>query len=127
MKTINAEKLSSNIYDYFTNQIEALSINNPIIKLSKPILNNLLKNNISKLDKYLNMIAKEDGTIDIEEILDDMFKTINDPNRFDISVPILGDIKIGNSTVELNIPYVNKGLILDSDDLQLLKESLITS
>lgn len=126
MIQLNTEDIIHNIDDYFNAQLESLSIDNPIIKLGKPIIKNLLKNNIGKLSKYLNMLSKEDGTIDIEEILTDMLNTVETSDKFKVEVPILGDVEIGKGTLSVTIPYINKGLILNMDDLQLMKESLIS-
>ena len=37
----------------------------------------------------------------------------------------LGDINFGNGKVEFNIPFLNKKLVLSTEDLELFKECIM--
>ena len=46
-------------------------------------------------------------------------------NLFNIKTPIIGNIEIGNSQIKINIPFTDKRLVFNSQDLQILKQTLI--
>jgi hypothetical protein len=44
---------------------------------------------------------------------------------FTVNLPVLGDVEVGNGLIMANIPMINKRLVLNRDDLNMLKEMLI--
>lgn len=123
---ITVMQLSDNIRNYITSQLTLMSKNTPIVGLMKPIIVRVMDKNFSKVTDMLNLIADEEGNIDIEGVLTEMMNNIVDANPFVIKTSFIGDIKIGNGTIKLNIPFTDKELVLNSEDLNTLKEALIT-
>lgn len=67
----------------------------------------------------LSIIADENGMIDADGILNDMIDNL-------IISPVKEErgIKIGAGTVEIKIPFINKAIALDKDDINEFKEML---
>ena len=51
--------------------------------------------------------------------------TIN-TEPFIINTSFIGDVEIGGGLIKLNIPFINNKLVLNLQDLNILKEMLIT-
>lgn len=67
----------------------------------------------------LSIIADENGMIDADGILNDMIDNL-------IISPVKEErgIKIGAGNVEIKIPFINKAIALDKDDINEFKEML---
>lgn len=67
----------------------------------------------------MKLINRENGMIDADGILNDMIDNL-------IISPVKeeGGIKIGAGTVEIKIPFINKAIALDKDDINEFKEML---
>ena len=117
-------QLSENIKSYVLTQVDNLSGNNPLIGFMKPLIVRGLDKNFSKATKALDLIADENGQIDVEGILSEMLETVKTSKPFTINTSFIGDIEIGEGHVKLNIPFINKRLVLDPSDLDTLKEML---
>jgi hypothetical protein len=78
-----------------------------------------INNNIGKVNQALSIIADENGMIDADGILNDMIDNL-------IISPVKEErgIKIGAGTVEIKIPFINKAIALDKDDINEFKEML---
>ena len=122
---IAKEQLTIRLKQYITNQITQISKNNPIIAFMKPLLTRALDKNFNKIDGYLSLISDDEGNIDAENILSEMIESITHTNTFSINTPIIGNIEIGNSQIKINIPFTDKRLVFNSQDLQILKQTLI--
>jgi hypothetical protein len=74
---------------------------------------------IGKVNQALSIIADENGMIDADGILNDMIDNL-------IISPVKEErgIKIGAGTVEIKIPFINKAIALDKDDINEFKEML---
>lgn len=59
---------------YLVAQVESLAKTNPMIGFTKPLITRALNKNLSKLDKALDLIADENGNIEIEGILEEMIE-----------------------------------------------------
>ena len=72
---------------------------------------------IGKVNQALSIIADENGMIDADGILNDMIDNL-------IISPVKEErgIKIGAGTVEIKIPFINKAIALDKDDINEFKE-----
>ena len=117
---IAKEQLTIRLKQYINSQITQISKNNPIIAFMKPLLTRALDKNFNKIDSYLSLISDDEGNIDAENILSEMIESIIHTNTFNINAPI-----IGNSQIKVNIPFTDKRLVFNSQDLQLLKQALI--
>ena len=122
---IAKEQLIMRLKQYITNQIAQISKDNPIIAFIKPLLDRALDKNFNKINSYLSLISDDCGNIDAENILSEMIDNITHTNTFSINAPVIGNIEIGNSQIKINIPFTDKRLVFNHQDLQILKQSLI--
>lgn len=122
---VNRNQLMTNIRAYLYSQINTISEGNPAINLFKPFLNRAIDNNLYKVEPMLDFIADKDGNIDIENIISEMRDSILTSQPFTVNLPVLGDVEVGNGLIMANIPMINKRLVLNRDDLNMLKEMLI--
>ena len=122
---IAKEQLTIRLKQYINSQITQISKNNPIIAFMKPLLTRALDKNFNKIDGYLNLISDDEGNIDAENILSEMIENVTHTNTFSINAPVIGNIEIGNSQIKINIPFTDKRLVFNSQDLQILKQTLI--
>ena len=122
---IAKEQLIMRLKQYITNQIVQISKDNPIIAFIKPLLDRALDKNFNKINSYLSLISDDYGNIDAENILSEMIENVTHTNTFSINAPVIGNIEIGNSQIKINIPFTDKRLVFNHQDLQILKQSLI--
>ena len=122
---IAKEQLIMRLKQYITNQIAQISKDNPIIAFIKPLLDRALDKNFNKINSYLSLISDDYGNIDAENILSEMIENVTHTNTFSINAPVIGNIEIGNNQIKINIPFTNKRLVFNHQDLQILKEALI--
>ena len=122
---IAKEQLTIRLKQYITNQITQISKDNPIVAFMKPLFTRAINKNFSKIDSYLSLISDDNDKIDIENILSEMIDSISKTTTFNIKTPIIGNIEIGNSQIKINIPFTDKRLVFNSQDLQILKQTLI--
>lgn len=122
---VNRNQLMTNIRAYLYSQINTISEGNPAINLFKPFLYRAIDNNLYKIEPMLDFIADKDGNIDIENIISEMRDSVLTSQPFTVNLPVLGDVEVGNGLIMANIPMINKRLVLNRDDLNMLKEMLI--
>lgn len=122
---VTRNQLMTNIKAYLYSQINSLSEGNPAINIFKPVLSRVIDNNLFKIEPFLDLITDREGNIDIENIITEMKDNLLTSQPFVINLPVLGDIEIGNGLIMANIPMINKRLVLNRDDLNMLKEMLI--
>ena len=123
---VTIDKLTENLKAYITSQIDIMSKNTPMISFMKPLITRALDKNFSKVTKALDLIADENGNIDIEGILTEMTEELLNTNPFLFKTQIIGDIEIGEGQIKFNLPFTNKKLVFNIDDFQTFKEMLIT-
>ena len=122
---IAKEQLTIRLKQYITNQITQISKDNPIVAFMKPLFTRAINKNFSKIDSYLSLISDDYGNIDAENILSEMIENVTHTNTFSINAPVIGNIEIGNSQIKINLPFTDKRLVFNSQDLQILKQTLI--
>ena len=122
---ITVDQLTNNIKSYILMQINNMSRTNPMISIIKPLVVRAVDKNFNKVSKVLDLIADENGNIDIEAITDEMMDNIVNMQPFIYSTSFIGDIELGGGQIKLNIPLTDKRLVLNREDLQILKEVLI--
>ena len=76
--------------------------------------------------QIVDLIANDEGKIDIENILAEMIENVMTTNPFTFKTSFIGDIEIGGGQIKLNLPLTNKRLVLDMTDLEAFKEMLVT-
>ena len=120
---VTITKLTSNLKTYVINQLDVMSKNTPIINFMKPLI--LISNDDGYHAKGINQ-ADENGNIDIENILAEMTEGLINTNPFVFKNQIIGDIEIGGGCIKFNVPFTNKKLVFNMDDIEAFKEMLIT-
>ena len=119
-------QLTDNLRTYITTQLDTMSKNTPMIGFMKPLITKALDKNFSKVTKALDLIANDEGKIDIENILTEMMENVINTNPFTFKTSFIGDVEIGGGQIKFNLPLTNKRLVLDMTDLEAFKEMLIT-
>ena len=119
-------QLTDNLRAYVATQLNTMSKNTPMIGFMKPLITRALDKNFSKVTKALDLIANDEGKIDIENILTEMMENVINTNPFTFKTSFIGDIEIGGGQIKFNLPLTNKRLVLDMTDLEAFKEMLIT-
>ena len=119
-------QLTDNLRAYVATQLDTMSKNTPMIGFMKPLITRALDKNFSKVTKALNLIANDEGKIDIESILTEMMENVMNTNPFTFKTSFIGDVEIGGGQIKFNLPLTNKRLVLDMTDLEAFKEMLIT-
>lgn len=122
---VNRKQLMANIRAYIYSQVNTLSSSNPLINIFKPVFTRAIENNLYKLEPILDMLSDKEGNVDIENIITEMQNNILTSEPFTVNAPIVGDIEIGSGVIKVNLPMVEKRLVLNRDDLNMLKEMLI--
>lgn len=119
-------RLTNNLRAYVATQLDTMSKNTPMIGFMKPLITRALDKNFSKVTKALDLIANDEGKIDIENILTEMMENVMNTNPFTFKTSFIGDVEIGGGQIKFNLPLTNKRLVLDMTDLEAFKEMLIT-
>ena len=121
---ITIDKLTENLKAYVITQIDTMSKNTPMISFMKPLITRALDKNFNKITKALDLIADENGNIDIESILAEMSEGLINTNPFSFKTQVIGDIEIGGGQIKFNLPFTSKRLVLNMDDINTFKEML---
>ena len=119
-------QLTDNLRAYVATQLDTMSKNTPMISFMKPLITRALDKNFSKVTKALDLIANDEGKIDIENILTEMMENVMNTNPFTFKTSFIGDVEIGGGQIKFNLPLTNKRLVLDMTDLEAFNEMLIT-
>lgn len=122
---MNSLEVTTKVKEYIINQINILAKTNPIIGFTKPLIVRVLDNNINKANKMLSLLADSNGNIDIENIITEMVDSVMNTKTFTIHTSFIGDVNIGDGKIILNIPFMDKSLVFNSEDLESLKSTLI--
>ena len=121
---ITVSKLIESLQRYVNMHIDDIARTNPMVSFMKPLINRAANNSIAKADKALTLLADKDGNIDIETIITEMTESLMNTQPFTVHTSFIGDVVIGNGTIKVGIPYIEKNLVFNSSDLQNLKEML---
>lgn len=74
-------QLTDRVKSYVNTQLDSMSRTNPMISFMKPLVTRVLDKNFSKVTKALDLIADENGNIDIEGILSEMMQLLYSGSR----------------------------------------------
>lgn len=118
-------KIINRTQEYVINQVESLARTNPFIGLTKPLLTRFINNNIEKVRGPLSLLADKNGNIDIENIIPEMMESVMNTQPFTIHTSVIGDVNIGGGQITLSMPFTDKNIILNKEDLENLKNILI--
>ena len=123
---VSVMQLSKNLKDYMVSQIDVLSSSAPMVGFMKPLIIRALDKNMSKIHNAVDLIADKDGNVDIENIMAEMLDNISGMKPFSFNTSFMGDIEIGGGQVKLNVPFINKRVVLNQTDLETLRDMLTT-
>lgn len=121
---INSTDLALRLREYINSQIVSLAKTNPMISFMKPFITRVIDKNVNKADKILNLIADDNGNIDIENIIEEMIESIMNTEPFIFNTSFTGDIEIGGGLIKINIPLTDKRLVLNKVDIQNFRSML---
>ena len=122
---MNITKLTENLKYYMNLQLDSMSRSTPIMGIMKPLITRALDKNFNKVIKAFNLVADDNGNIDVQGIASEMIDNIMRTDPFKFNIPLLGDVELGGGKIEFNIPLTNKKLVLNDSDLNNFK-SIIT-
>ena len=117
---INKDNLIEEILKFINSKIADISSSNPLFFFfSKPYLSKIVDTNVSKLDKALSLITDEKGMVDGDGLLNDMI------DRLIVSkANTINGVTIGEGSIKVTIPFMNKTVIFDKDDFNELKTNI---
>lgn len=121
---VSIMQLSENLKKYLISQIDTLSGSTPVVGFMKPLIVRALDKNMDKIHNALDIISDKDGNVDIENILVEMLDNVSTMKPFTFDTSFMGEIEIGGGEIKLNIPFINKRLILNQSDLEILRNTL---
>lgn len=124
---ITKTKLIEGINIFVDDYLDKISANNPAVCFMKPLATRAIKKKLNGADKFIDMIADDNGNIDVSNILSEMAESLMKVNEFTVNVPMIGDVLIGGGKIELGIPFINKTVVFKDTDINYLKELLTSS
>lgn len=119
---MNKDQIIDNFKTWVLLQLDSISTNSPLLGLCKPVIVRVINNNITKANNFLSLLSDANGNIDIENILTEMLESIMTTNPFIINTELLGDVVIGGGKVRFTLPFINKELLFNTEDLRSFKE-----
>lgn len=117
---INKDNLIEKILKFINSKIADISSSNSLFDIvAKPYLSKIVDTNVSKLDKALSLITDEKGMVDGDGLLNDMI------DRLIVSkANTINGVTIGEGSIKVTIPFMNKTVIFDKDDFNELKTNI---
>ena len=123
---ITKEQLIEKLQYFVEVQLERVAKTNPVVSLIKPIASRILNKKLTSITDFLDLLSDDKGNIDAENIIDEMTSSVINTQSFKVNVPILGVITIGDGKIEFGIPFTDKSILFNENDLSELK-SMLTS
>lgn len=114
-----------NMRIFVSKLLETNSLKSPMIAFAAPIISRIVDNKLGELEKCLNAIATPEGLIDIHSLVPEMVDNVMKCEPFIINTSFIGDIEIGGGFIKLNIPFVNKDLVLNRSDIELFRDIML--
>lgn len=119
---ITIDNVISGIKKFMLLQIDKLAEGTPLIQFLKPLITRVIDNSAESAESMLKLLADTNGNIDTGQIIDEMVTNIINTKPFTIKIPYLDNIIIGDGTIQVNIPLIDKRIVFNADDLNTLKE-----
>lgn len=120
--TQHVDIIMSKLHSYINTQLNSLSQNNPLIAVAKPFLSRFIENNTYKVEFMLKQISDRNGMIDVDNLLTETIDSVINTKPFRIDTKFLGELEIGDGKIKMQLPLMNKDLILTQQDLEHLKD-----
>ena len=121
---VDRKVIIDKIVSFVDMKLSELSATNPFVLIIRPIVARVVNNNIEKVDSILKLVQDKDGKVDVEGILSEMIDNLL-VAQIKKYPDVLGGVEIGNGTIKINIPFVDKAVVFDSSDIEMFKQSLI--
>lgn len=121
----HVDVIMGNLHKFIDMKLSVLSQENPLLALIKPLAARAIDNNLYKIEFLLKQVSDKDGLVDIDGILTEMSENILNTKPFKLDTGLLGELEIGSGKIKIDIPMMNKSLVLNQQDLLELKNMLI--
>lgn len=104
-------------------KLSELSSTNPVVLIARPYIARVINNNIAKFDSLLKLAQDDNGMVDIEGIINETVDNllVAQVKKYP---EVLGGVEIGNGTIRVKIPLIDKVIELDTNDLNAFRETL---
>lgn len=116
------DNVISGIKKFILLQINKLSEGSPLVQFMKPLIVRAVDNGVKNTRSMIELLADANGNIDTGQIIDEMVSNVINTKPFTIKVPYLDNIIIGDGTIQINIPFIDKKVVFNTEDLNTLKE-----
>lgn len=116
------DNVISGIKKFILLQIDKLSEGSPLVQFMKPLIIRAVDNGIKNTRSMIELLADANGNIDTGQIIDEMVSNVINTKPFTIKVPYLDNIIIGDGTIQINVPFIDKKVVFNTEDLNTLKE-----
>ena len=116
------DNVISGIKKFILLQIDKLSEGSPLVQFMKPLIVRAVDNSIKNTRSMIELLADANGNIDTGQIIDEMVSNVINTKPFTIKVPYLDNIIIGDGTIQINVPFIDKKVVFNTEDLNTLKE-----
>ena len=120
---ISKAKFIDTLVSFIGIKLDEITLNMPILGLFRPVVAEMVNNNINKLDKVLSLISDDNGMINSDKILSEMLDNL-------IVMPIqqypdlFGGVSLGKGTITIKIPFLDKAIEFNSNDIESFKNLL---
>lgn len=116
------DNVISGIKKFILLQIDKLSEGSPLVQFMKPLIVRAVDNGVKNTRSMIELLADANGNIDTGQIIDEMVSNVINTKPFTIKVPYLDNIIIGDGTIQINVPFIDKKVVFNTEDLNTLKE-----
>ena len=116
------DNVISGIKKFILLQIDKLSEGSPLVQFMKPLIIRAVDNGVKNTRSMIELLADANGNIDTGQIIDEMVSNVINTKPFTIKVPYLDNIIIGDGTIQINVPFIDKKVVFNTEDLNTLKE-----
>ena len=116
------DNVISGIKKFILLQINKLSEGSPLIQFMRPLIVRAIDNGVKNTRSMIELLADANGNIDTGQIIDEMVSNVINTKPFTIKVPYLDNIIIGDGTIQINVPFIDKKVVFNTEDLNTLKE-----
>ena len=124
---MNIHNVSKNTVLFLKAIIDKIGADIPAIRFFKPAIVRIIDNKAYTIESILGLLADSNGEIDINGLLLEMENNVFNMSPFVIPTEILGEITLGGGCIKFELPVVNKQISLNRDDINLLKEMMLTN
>lgn len=116
------DNVISGIKKFILLQIDKLSEGSPLVQFMKPLIVRAIDKGVKNTRSMIELLADANGNIDTGQIIDEMVSNVINTKPFTIKVPYLDNIIIGDGTIQINVPFIDKKVVFNTEDLNTLKE-----